>query len=151
MINYVEHLFIYLLAICISSLLRLIEIFFLFLNRFSYCSIFKSFLFVLNPSSDMHFANTFPQTVVCLFILLKISYTRGKNNFNKVKLINLFFHIYVKLSQHHLIRLFFFHQIAFAFSLKMSWIYAHESIWGLFLFHHLMNLSSTNTTLSWFL
>ena len=76
----VEHLFIYLFVIYISSLVKcllkslahfLIRLFiFLLLS-------FKSSLNILDngPLLDMSFVNMFPQCVACLFILLLLSFT----------------------------------------------------------------------------
>ena len=79
-INDVEHLFIYLLAICISFLEKhLFKSFDHFLIRllggFLLLSC-KSSLYILkiNPLSDIQFANIFSHSVGCLFTLLMVSF-----------------------------------------------------------------------------
>ena len=80
MIGNVEHLFIYLLAICVSSfekcLLRSSAHFLIILLWFflllSYMN--SLYIFDINPFSDTQFANIFSHLVGCLFISLMVSF-----------------------------------------------------------------------------
>ena len=78
-----EHLFIFLFGICICSLMRcLLRYLFQFkIKLFIFLLLrFKSSLYILNssPLSDVSFANTFSQSMACLFILLTLSLAEQK-------------------------------------------------------------------------
>lgn len=89
----VEHLFIYLLAICVSflvkCLLRFLVHFLIGLFVFLLLSL-RSSLHILDnsPLSDVSFANIFSHSAACLLIL-DIAFHRAQVfNFNEVQLIN---------------------------------------------------------------
>ena len=89
MISYVEHLFIRFLAICISSLVRLVQIFFLFLNWFVCFLIpFWRVLCICWIQVQTCFANISSQSVVCLLTPLQ----EKVFNLNKVQLTSFFFY-----------------------------------------------------------
>ena len=74
-VNDVEHIFMCLFAICISSSVKrfcLSSVHFIMFACFFYCGIFESSLysFGTNPLSDMWFLNIFSPFAICLFILL---------------------------------------------------------------------------------
>ena len=79
----VEHLFIRLCDICVSSLVRCLSRsaahFLIGLFTFSLLS-FKNSLYILDvsPLSDKCFANTFSRSVASLFILLTVPFTQQK-------------------------------------------------------------------------
>lgn len=85
----VEHIFMCLLTIRVSSLLRCLSLLPIFKLGclFSYYW-FESSFYILctSPLSDLCFANNFSQSLVCLFSLLTVS------DFDEVKCINSFAH-----------------------------------------------------------
>ena len=83
MINDVEHLFMYLLAICMCSLENvysdLLPIFKSNRLVFWLLSYMSSLYFLdMNPLSDIWFANIFSHSIGCLFILLMLSFALQK-------------------------------------------------------------------------
>jgi len=82
MTNDVEHLYMWLLAICISSLGKGLFKYFVRLKNwvvFFIVSCKKSlYILDISPLSDVSFANIFSQSVACLFIFLMISFEMWK-------------------------------------------------------------------------
>ena len=92
----VERLSISLFAICVSSLVRCLQIFCHFKTRLvvSLLLTFKSSRSILDcsPLSDMSSANTSSQSVACLFLSLDSGSHRAENfNFDADQLIYFFF------------------------------------------------------------
>ena len=101
-INDVEHLFICLLAICISSFAEIsVQVcgpFFpnVCLSCILYCWMLKSFWFILDnsPWSDVSFANILSLSETCLLLLLTSSFPEQKFSIlmKSIQLVNIFFH-----------------------------------------------------------
>ena len=76
----VEHLFLCLFVICISSLVRFL------LGSLAHFQSFKSSLYILEnrPLSDVPFPNIISQSVACLLILLTLFFAEQRFQFNEV-------------------------------------------------------------------
>ena len=79
LINAVKHLFIYLLAISTTKLKKCLSMSFVHLKNWAICLLFLScmcplYIMNINVLSDKGFANIFSNFVVCLFILLIVSF-----------------------------------------------------------------------------
>ena len=88
MIGAIEHLLVFLLAICMSSLEKwffstsahfvIVSYFCLFVCLFVAFELYGLLIFDVNPSSDIKFASIFSHSVGCLFILLMVSFGMQK-------------------------------------------------------------------------
>ena len=81
MIYHVEHFFICLFGICLSSCEQLRSFAYFSIGLFIFLLLsFKNSLYILDvsPLSDKCFANTFSRSVASLFILLTVPFTQQK-------------------------------------------------------------------------